>query len=60
MKEAISNRPTEAVTGAALGLAVYGFETQVGITGVIAGAAAVVVAFGPTFVSNCVDAVRRR
>ncbi len=58
MKKAVANRPTETLTGAALGLAVYGFETKVGITGVLAGGVAVVVAFGPAMVSQVVDAIR--
>lgn len=58
MKKAIANRPTETLTGVALGAAVYGFETQVGITGVVAGAVAVAVAFGPAVVSQVVDAVK--
>lgn len=58
MKKAVKNRPTETVAGAALGLAVFGFETQVGIPGVIAGPVAVVVGFGPAFISQVVDAFR--
>lgn len=57
-KEAVASRPTEALTGVALGLAVFGFETQVGISGAIAGPVAVVVAFGPAFVSQVVDIFR--
>lgn len=57
-KKAVVNRPTETVAGAALGLAVFGFETQVGIPGVVAGPVALVVAFGPAFVSSIVDAIR--
>lgn len=57
-KEAIASRPTETVAGVALGLAVFGFETQVGIPGVIAGPVALVIAFGPAFVSSVVDAVK--
>jgi hypothetical protein len=58
MKKAVANRPTETLTGVALGAAVFGFETQVGIPAVIAGPVAVVVAFGPAFVSQVVDVFR--
>lgn len=57
-KQAVANRPTEALTGAALGLAVFGFETQVGIPAVVAGPVALVVGFGPAFVSAIVDIFR--
>lgn len=57
-KEALTGRPTETLTGAALGLAVFGFETQVGIPAAVAGPVAVVVAFGPAFVSGIVDIFR--
>jgi len=57
-KKAVVNRPAETVAGVALGLAVFGFETQVGIPGAVAGPVALVVAFGPAFISSIVDAVR--
>jgi hypothetical protein len=57
MKKAIERRPTEALSGIALGTAVYGFLTQYGVpTGIAAGAGAVV-AFGPAVVSGFVDAL---
>jgi hypothetical protein len=58
----IAKRPTEALTGPALGLAIYGFSTQVGVPSIVAGAIGaigVVCAFGPLVVSQVVDAVRR-
>lgn len=54
-----TSRPTEKVTGVALGLVVYGFATQVGLPQLAAGAIAVVAAFGPLVVSNTVDYLRR-
>lgn len=51
-------RPTELLTGPALGLAVYGFTTQVGLPNVVAAILAVAAAFGPLFVSLMVDALR--
>jgi len=59
VRKAVANRPAEAASGIGLGLAVYGFATQVGLPEVAAGAIAVVVAFGPAAVSRFVDAVRR-
>lgn len=58
--KAAAKRPTEALTGPALGLLVYGFTTQVGLPHVVAGIVAVVAAFGPLVISNFMDAVRRR
>jgi hypothetical protein len=58
--ELFSKRPTETVTGPPLGLAVYGFATQVGVPPVVAGVLAVAAAFGPLVVSQTVDAIRRR
>ncbi|HXS32232.1 MAG TPA: hypothetical protein VN758_00490 [Solirubrobacterales bacterium] len=55
----ITERPTEALTGPALGLAVFGFSTQVGVPSLVAGVVGVVCAFGPLVVSQVVDAVRR-
>jgi hypothetical protein len=55
----ITERPTEALTGPALGLAVFGFSTQVGVPSLVAGVLGVVCAFGPLVVSQVVDAVRR-
>ncbi len=55
---ALASRPTEALTGPALGLAVFGFCTQVGVPTLVAGILAVVCAFGPLAVSQLVDAVR--
>lgn len=55
----MKNRPTETLSGTALGLAVFGFETQVGIPGIIAGGVAVLCAFGPLVVSQVVDALRK-
>lgn len=52
------NRPTETLTGPALGLAVYGFTTQVGLPAIVAAILAVIVAFGPLVVSKTVDALR--
>lgn len=51
-------RPTEALTGPALGLAVFGFATQVGLPTVLAAILAVIVAFGPLMISKTVDALR--
>jgi hypothetical protein len=63
MKEAITGpftkRPTETLTGPALGLAVYGFSTQVGLPPVVAGGLAIAAAFGPLLISRIVDAIRR-
>jgi hypothetical protein len=56
----MKNRPTEILSGPALGLAIYGFETQVGIPPVVAGAVAVICAFGPLVVSQIVDVFRRQ
>jgi hypothetical protein len=58
MKNALSNRPTESLTGPALGLAVYGFTTQVGLPTVVAAILAVIVAFGPITISAMVDAFK--
>ena len=58
LKELVTTRPTETLSGAALGTAVFGFETQVGIPPEVAGPVAVVVAFGPLLVSGIVDAIR--
>jgi hypothetical protein len=58
MKKKIAQRPTEALTGVALGTALYGFLTQDGVTGIVAAIAGAVVAFGPAVVSEFVDAVR--
>lgn len=58
MKKALDNRPTEALTGPALGLAVFGFTTQVGLPTVVAAILAVFVAFGPLMISQIVDALR--
>lgn len=55
----LTERPTEVLTGPALGLAVFGFCTQVGIPAIVAGGLAVVCAFGPLVVSQVVDAIRR-
>jgi hypothetical protein len=55
----IKKRPTESLTGPALGLAVFGFTTQVGLPTVVAGAVAVVLAFGPLAISEFVDAIHR-
>lgn len=55
----LTERPTEVLTGPALGLAVFGFSTQLGIPSVVAGILGVVCAFGPLLVSQVVDAVRR-
>lgn len=56
--QAVAKRPTETLTGPALGLVVYGFTTQVGLSHVVAGVLAVVAAFGPLVVSRTVDALR--
>jgi len=60
--EAITNlftkRPTETLTGPALGLAVYGFSTQVGVPQPIAAGLAVAAAFGPLLITRIVDAIR--
>jgi len=53
----LANRPTETLSGTALGLAVYGFTTQVGLPALVAAILAVVLAFGPVLVSNVVDAI---
>jgi hypothetical protein len=53
----LAKRPTESLTGPALGLAVYGFTTQVGLPTLVAAILAVIVAFGPLLVSNVVDAL---
>lgn len=55
----IAERPTEALTGPALGLAVYGFATQVGLPSLLAALLAVIVAFGPLVISEVVDALHR-
>lgn len=55
----LTERPTETLTGPALGLAVFGFCTQVGVPLIVAGILAVVCAFGPLAVSQVVDALRR-
>jgi hypothetical protein len=55
----MKNRPTETLSGVALGTAVYGFETQVGIPPFAAAVVAVVVAFGPLVVSQLVDVFRK-
>ena len=55
----LTERPTEALTGPALGLAIFGFCTQVSVPLVVAGALAVAAAFGPLLISQAVDAVRR-
>ncbi len=57
--DALTKRPTEALTGPALGLAIFGFCTQVGLSVAIAGPLAVAAAFGPLLISQAVDAVRR-
>lgn len=54
----LSTRPTETLSGTALGLAVFGFTTQVGLPALVAAILAVVLAFGPVLVSNTVDAIR--
>lgn len=54
----LTKRPTETLAGPALGLAVFGFSTQVGVPSIVAGGLAVVCAFGPLVVSQVVDAVR--
>lgn len=54
---ALTNRPTETLSGTALGLAVYGFGTQVGLPTIVAAVLAVILAFGPVLVSNVVDAI---
>jgi hypothetical protein len=59
MMQLLTERPTETLTGPALGLAVFGFATQVGVPTIVAGIFGVVCAFGPLVVSRVVDAVRR-
>jgi hypothetical protein len=54
----LTERPTEALTGPALGLAIFGFCTQVGVPTIVAGLLGVVCAFGPLVVSQVVDAIR--
>lgn len=56
--KAVAKRPTESLTGPALGLAVYGFTTQVGLPHVVAGVLAVVAAFGPLVITRTVVAIR--
>jgi hypothetical protein len=58
LKVLLEKRPTEAVTGPALGLAVYGFATQVGLPPLLAAILAVVVAFGPLVISETVTRIR--
>lgn len=58
MKNALATRPTESVTGPALGLVVFGFCTQVGLPTIVAAILAVIAAFGPIVVSKTVDALR--
>lgn len=58
MKNKLAERPTESITGPALGLVVYGFTTQVGLPTVVAAILAVIVAFGPLLISNVVDALK--
>jgi hypothetical protein len=53
-----TKRPTETLTGPALGLAVYGFSTQVGLSTIVAGALAVAAAFGPLLTTRIVVAIR--
>lgn len=54
----MKERPTESLTGPALGVAVYGFATQVGVPHVVAAVLAVLFAFGPIAISRFVDAWR--
>jgi hypothetical protein len=60
MKKTLAKRPTEALTGPALGLAVFGFATQVGLPGPVAAGLGVLAAFGPLVVSQVVDALRAK
>ncbi len=60
MRALFEDRPTETLTGPALGLAVFGFCTQVGVPTIVAGLLAVACAFGPVVVSQVVDAARGR
>lgn len=55
MKDVVAARPTEVLSGTALGLVIYGFATQVGIPEIIAGSLAVGAAFGPLLFSRFVD-----
>lgn len=57
--EFLTKRPTETLTGPALGLAVFGFSTQVGLPSIVAGILGVACAFGPLVVSQMVDTIRR-
>lgn len=57
-KEAVANRPTEAVTGIGGATLVYGFLTQAGVSPVVAAIVAVAIAFVPAAVSEIVDVVR--
>lgn len=56
----LRKRPTEALTGPALGLAVYGFTTQVGLPPLLGGLIATALAFGPLAISETVARIRRR
>lgn len=58
MKKKIAKRPTESLTGTALGLAVFGFATQVGLPDLAAAILAVACAFGPLLISETVDLLR--
>lgn len=54
----MKNRPTETITGAGAGLAVYGFATQVGLPTLIAGLLAAATVIVPYLVSAVVDILR--
>lgn len=60
MKRTVSRRPTETVTGIALATAVYGFLTQADVDHTAAAMVALVLSFGPTLISELVDAFRSR
>lgn len=58
-KQIVKKHPTEVVAaGPALGIAIYGYATQVGLPHVVAAVLAVVAAFGPLVVTRVVVAIR--
>jgi hypothetical protein len=59
VKEKVAKRPTEALAGVALAATVYGFLAESGVPNVAAAIVGAVVGFGPAFVSDIVDRVRR-
>ena len=60
MPKLLTRRPTESMTGPALGLAVFGFCTQVGLPSAAGAVLGVVSAFGPLLITQVVVALRRR